>query len=491
MPAPTILDANEAVAGIAYRLSEVVCIYPITPSSPMGEWADSWSASHRKNLWGARPEVVEMQSEGGAAGALHGALQTGALATTFTASQGLLLMLPNLFKIAGELTPAVIHVAARSVATHALSIFGDHSDVMAARTTGWAMLASGNVQEALDQAAIAHAATLATRVPCLHLFDGFRTSHELNTVEPIEDEVLQALVNEELVHAHRQRALSPEHPVLRGTAQNPDVFFQAREAGIAEQRARVHLLEERLATLNQPEARRLEPLAKVLIRRSVWIMGGDDWAYDIGFGGLDHVLASGRDVNILVLDTEVYSNTGGQKSKSTPMGAVAKFAMGGKVQAKKDLGMMAMSYSTVYVASVAMGAKDTHTLRAFLEAEFYPGLSLLIAYSHCIAHGIDMSTGMQHQKALVQSGRWPLYRFDPRRIPQHLPPLQLDSKPSGVHLLQFQELENRYRMLRQSDPETAKRLLQAAETGLNERQRFYEYLSTWIPEPQPAQPEKE
>ena len=1190
MPAPTILDANEAVAGIAYRLSEVVCIYPITPSSPMGEWADSWSASHRKNLWGARPEVVEMQSEGGAAGALHGALQTGALATTFTASQGLLLMLPNLFKIAGELTPAVIHVAARSVATHALSIFGDHSDVMAARTTGWAMLASGNVQEALDQAAIAHAATLATRIPCLHFFDGFRTSHELNTVEPIEDEVLQALVNEELVHAHRQRALSPEHPVLRGTAQNPDVFFQAREAanrfhdqvpqqvqqtmdefakwtgrqyhlfdyhgdpkaervvvvmgsgaetvretvthlqqtgekvgvitvrlfrpfslaalaktlptnvqkiavldrtkepgapgeplyldvvaalqeavrqgwlpqqpqvvggryglsskeftpamaeaifrhleqdrpqhpftvgivddvghlslsinpafhiepdetfravfyglgsdgtvganknsikiigdleghyaqayfvydskksgamtvshlrfgpqpirapylidqahfiachqpvflerhnvlasalpgatfllntpdspefawrhlprplqeqlierkmrffvidaetiardvgmgrrintvmqaaffkisgvlpeaeaieaiqsavrktyaskgeavveqnlqalaaamlaihevnvpaqaesrlnfkapvsedapefvrsllgrliagegdqvcvselpvdgtfptatarwekrnlaseipvwdpktciqcnkcvmvcphavirakvvaeaelsgapegflsvpakdrhwegahyvlsvapedctgcrlcveicpaknksqarfkainmqpqaplreeaarhwdfftqlpetervridadkipqqqlqqplfefsgacsgcgetpyvklasqlfgdrmvvanatgcssiyggnlpttpwsvnadgrgpawsnslfednaefglgfrvtldqqresaesllrqlapqlgdelvqalleadqsseaGIAEQRARVHLLEERLATLNQPEARRLEPLARVLIRRSVWIMGGDGWAYDIGFGGLDHVLASGRDVNILVLDTEVYSNTGGQKSKSTPMGAVAKFAMGGKVQAKKDLGMMAMSYGTVYVASVAMGAKDTHTLRAFLEAESYPGPSLLIAYSHCIAHGIDMSTGMQHQKALVQSGRWPLYRFDPRRIPQHLPPLQLDSKPGGVHLLQFQELENRYRMLRQSDPETAKRLLQAAETGLNERQRFYEYLSTWIPEPQPAQPEKE
>ncbi|MGA1599706.1 MAG: pyruvate:ferredoxin (flavodoxin) oxidoreductase [bacterium] len=1184
MSAHKILDANEAVAQVAYRLSEVVCIYPITPSSPMGEWADTWSAARQSNLWGALPEVVEMQSEGGAAGALHGALQTGALATTFTASQGLLLMLPNLFKIAGELTPAVIHVAARSVATHALSIFGDHSDVMAMRPSGWAMLASGSVQEAIDQAAIAHAVTLETRVPMLHFFDGFRTSHELNSVEPLSDEVLRALVADTRVLEHRARALSPEHPVLRGTAQNPDVFFQGREAsnrfhqqvpeqvqqamdrfaelagrryqvfeydghpeaqrvlvvmgsgaetaretvrhleasgervgvvtvrlyrpfdiprflnalpstvkklgvldrtkesgalgeplfldvsasvqegkrqgqiaadvqviggryglsskeftpamvkasldhlqedlprhpftvgivddvtglslsveedfrietdetfravffglgsdgtvganknsikiigdleghyaqayfvydskksgamtvshlrfgpqpirapylierahfiachqsvflerhnvlstalpestfllntpdapdqawrhlprplqeqliaqrmrffvidaeqiarsvgmgrrintvmqaaffkvsgvlpeseavaaireavkktyaakgeavveqnlaaldaamravyevpvpeqaesrldfkppvpegapefvqdvlggiiadagnalpvsalpvdgtfptatarwekrnlasevpvwdpkvciqcnkcvmvcphsvirakvvapealseapegfpsvpardrswdggqyvlsvapedctgcgicvqvcpaknksqarlkainmepqpplreplaaqwnfflelpetdrlridsdkipqqqlqqplfefsgacsgcgetpyvklvsqlfgdrmvvanatgcssiyggnlpttpwsvnaegrgpawsnslfednaefglgfrvtldqqretatrllkhlggrvgdelvegllsadqsseaGIQEQRERVEVLHRKLAVLEVPEARQLASLAEVLVRRSVWIIGGDGWAYDIGFGGLDHVLASGRDVNLLVLDTEVYSNTGGQKSKSTPMGAVAKFAMGGKAQAKKDLGLMAMSYGTVYVASVAMGAKDTHTLRAFLEAESYHGPSLIIAYSHCIAHGIDMTMGMQHQKALVQSGSWPLYRFDPRRIPQHLSPLQLDSKPSGVHLAQFQEMENRYRMLRQADPETAKHFLQAAEVGLNERQRFYEHLAGWIPEPEP------
>ncbi len=1185
-----ILDGNEAVADVAYRLSEVVCIYPITPSSPMGEWADTWSAGQRDNIWGGRPDVVEMQSEGGAAGALHGALQTGALATTFTASQGLLLMLPNLYKIAGELTPAVIHVAARSVATHALSIFGDHSDVMAMRPAGWTMLASGSVQEAADHAALAHAATLLSRVPVLHFFDGFRTSHELNSSERLPNEVLEQLVSESAIQAHRERALSPEHPVLRGTAQNPDVFFQAREAsnrfyqqvpetvqqvmdrfaeltgrayqvfeytghpeaervlvlmgsgaetaretvrylqaqgdrvgvvtvrlyrpfdvqrfaavlpktvqklavldrtkepgalgeplfldvaaalpeavrqgwrehapqvvggryglsskeftpamvkatldhlhddsprhpftvgidddlthlslsvdesfriespdtfraifyglgsdgtvganknsikiigdldghfaqayfvydskksgamtishlrfgpepirapylieqanfigchqpvflerhnvlasalpgatfllntpdapeaawnhlprplqeqllekrmrftvidaeriarevgmgrrintvmqaaffkvsgvlpeeqareaiqnavkktyaskgtavveqnlkaleaamqavhevplpetvssrlafkpavpeeapdfvknvlgciiadggnqlpvsalpedgtfptataqwekrnlaaeipvwdpktciqcnkclmvcphavirakvvepqaldaapagflsvpardrtwegaqyvlavapedctgcglcvdvcpaknksqtkfkainmkpqaplreasaahwkfftalpetdrlridagkipqqqfqqplfefsgacsgcgetpyvklasqlfgdrmvvanatgcssiyggnlpttpwaqtpegrgpawsnslfednaefglgfrvtldqqqqtattlvkqlapelgdtwvqalleadqsteaGIHEQRERVTQLRQKLQALQTPQARRLESLAETLVRRSVWIIGGDGWAYDIGFGGLDHVLASGRDVNVLVLDTEVYSNTGGQKSKSTPMGAVAKFAMGGKVQAKKDLGMMAMSYGSVYVASVAMGAKDTHTLRAFLEAESYPGPSLIIAYSHCIAHGIDMTTGMQHQKALVQSGSWPLYRFDPRRIALHQPPLQLDSKPSGVHLSQFQDLENRYRMLRQTDPDTAKHLQQVAEVGLNERQRFYEHLAGWIPEPAPQQPEQE
>ena len=223
------VDGNEATASVAYRLSEVCCIYPITPSSPMAEFADEWASHKRTNLWGGVPTVVEMQSEGGAAGALHGALQSGALATTFTASQGLLLMIPNMYKIAGELTPAVLHVAARSLAAQGLSIFGDHADVMAVRQTGFAMLASASVQEAHDMALVAHATTLATRVPFLHFFDGFRTSHELNTIEMLSDDDLAAIVSDELIQAHRDRGLSPEHPFIRGTAQNPDVYFQARE----------------------------------------------------------------------------------------------------------------------------------------------------------------------------------------------------------------------------------------------------------------------
>ncbi len=223
------IDGNEAAASVAYRLNEVCCIYPITPSSPMAELADEWSSKRRPNIWGSVPSVVEMQSEGGAAGALHGALQSGALATTFTASQGLLLMIPNMYKIAGELTSAVIHVAARSIAAQGLSIFGDHSDVMAVRQTGFALLAAASVQEAHDLALVAQAAALATRVPFVHFFDGFRTSHELNTIELLSDDDLRALVSEKLVRAHRSRALSPERPFIRGTAQNPDVYFQARE----------------------------------------------------------------------------------------------------------------------------------------------------------------------------------------------------------------------------------------------------------------------
>jgi pyruvate-ferredoxin/flavodoxin oxidoreductase len=225
-----ILDGNEAAASVAYRLNEVIAIYPITPASPMGEWADQWREQQQKNIWGTLPTVIEMQSEGGAAGALHGALQAGALGTTFTASQGLLLMIPNMYKIAGELTPAVIHVAARSIATHALSIFGDHSDVMAARATGFALLCANSVQEAGDFALIAQVATLESRIPFLHFFDGFRTSHEVNKITLLHDDDLRALIDDTLVHQHRQRALSPDHPLLRGTAQNPDVFFQAREA---------------------------------------------------------------------------------------------------------------------------------------------------------------------------------------------------------------------------------------------------------------------
>ncbi|MDA3874356.1 MAG: pyruvate:ferredoxin (flavodoxin) oxidoreductase, partial [Kiritimatiellae bacterium] len=230
-PAPTTCtDGNEAVADVAYRLNELCALYPITPSSSMGELADQWSHSGRKNLWDTLPRVVEMQSEAGAAATLHGALQTGTLATTFTSSQGLLLMLPTMFKLAGELSPCVIHVAARAVATHALSIFGDHSDVMATRSTGFALLASANVQEAHDFALISHAVSLQSRIPFLHFFDGFRTSHELHTYDYLSDQVLRGLVNEADVMNHRQRALNPNHPVIRGTSQNPDVFFQGREA---------------------------------------------------------------------------------------------------------------------------------------------------------------------------------------------------------------------------------------------------------------------
>ncbi len=223
------IDGNTAAAHTAYHLNEVVTIYPITPSSPMGELADLWAAEGKPNIWGTVPQITEMQSEGGASGAVHGSLQRGALTTTFTASQGLLLMIPNMFKIAGELTSTVFNVAARSVACQALSIFGDHSDVMATRGTGFALLASNSVQEAMDFPLIAQAATLESRVPFLHFFDGFRTSHEESKVELLTPEDMRSLINDDLVRAHRKRALSPDRPFIRGTAQNPDVFFQARE----------------------------------------------------------------------------------------------------------------------------------------------------------------------------------------------------------------------------------------------------------------------
>jgi pyruvate-ferredoxin/flavodoxin oxidoreductase len=224
------IDGNEAAAYVAHKVSEVCAIYPITPSSNMGEWADQWSSENKTNIWGTVPLVVEMQSEGGASGSIHGAAQTGALTASFTASQGLLLMIPNMFKMAGELTASVLHVSARTVATHALSIFGDHSDVMAVRSTGWALLAAASVQEIMDMATIAHAATLCSRVPFLHFFDGFRSSHEVNKIEELTDNDLRAMIDDILVRQHRARALSPDRPILRGTAQNPDVFFQSREA---------------------------------------------------------------------------------------------------------------------------------------------------------------------------------------------------------------------------------------------------------------------
>jgi pyruvate-ferredoxin/flavodoxin oxidoreductase len=251
------VDGNEAAASVAYRLNEVCCIYPITPSSTMAELADEWASQQRPNVWGTVPAVVEMQSEGGAAGALHGALQGGALSTTFTASQGLLLMIPNMYKIAGELTSAVIHVAARALAAQGLSIFGDHSDVMAVRQTGFALLASASVQEAHDLALVAQAATLLTRVPFVHFFDGFRTSHELNTIELLSDDDLRALVPEELVREHRGRALSPERPFIRGTAQNPDVYFQARETVNPFYARTPAVVEDLMARLGERTGRRL------------------------------------------------------------------------------------------------------------------------------------------------------------------------------------------------------------------------------------------
>jgi pyruvate-ferredoxin/flavodoxin oxidoreductase len=1180
------MDGNEAVANVAYRLNEVIAIYPITPSSNMGEWADQWASEEVPNIWGTVPHVIEMQSEGGASGAVHGALQTGALATTFTASQGLLLMIPNMNKIAGELTPTAFHVSARTVATHALSIFGDHSDVMFCRTTGFAMLSSNSVQEAMDLAMIAHAATLETRIPFLHFFDGFRTSHEVNKIEMLTEDDMRALIDMDRIFEHRQRALSPDHPVMRGTAQNPDVFFQAREAAnlfyeacpdkvqavmdkfsqvvgrsyhlfdyvgapdaervivmmgsgaetahetvdhlnqhgekvgllkvrlyrpfsvkrfiealpatvrkiavldrtkesgagreplyldvvsavhegiklghgtlkaapdivggryglsskeftpamvkavydnlaaakpkdhftvgihddvshtsldydsdfsiepdsvvramfyglgadgtvganknsikiigentdnyaqgyfvydskksgamtvshlrfgpqpirssylvskanfiachqwiflerydmlsalvpdgvfllnspfnkdevwdqlprevqtqliakkarffiidayqvardtgmgsrmntilqtcffaiskvlprdeaieairesirytygrkgdevvaqnlaavdetlahmfeikvpekvtsttemppafavgapkferdvlsviyaghgdeipvsafpvdgtfptgtakwekrnialeipawdtkiciqcgkcamvcphavlrikvydskhlqgapatfkstevrdrdkdwmgqkytiqvapedctgcgicvdvcpvknksetrlkainmvaqpplreperenwefflkipefdrrkiksstirqqqvqeplfefsgacsgcgetpylkllsqlfgdrsivanatgcssiyggnlpttpwaknadgrgpawsnslfednaefglgfrlsidkqtefarelvrrqsvqigdelvtallvspqkdesdIFEQRQRVELLKEKLKGVNSPDAKQLLALADMLVKKSVWIVGGDGWAYDIGYGGLDHVIASGRNVNLLVLDTEVYSNTGGQASKSTPRGAVAKFAAGGKPGPKKDLGMMAMSYGNVYVASVAMGAKDEHTLKAFLEAEAYDGPSIIVAYSHCIAHGIDMTTAMTDQKVAVESGQWLLYRYNPERALAGENPLSLDSRTPTRKVQDYLMQQTRFKMLLKSNPEHAKLLWQEAQEDAETRYRRYEYLAQRKPEP--------
>ncbi len=295
------VDGNEAVASVAHRVSEVIAIYPITPSSAMGELADEWSGQGRCNLWGQVPEVVEMQSEAGAAGAVHGALQAGALATTFTASQGLLLMIPNMFKIAGELTPFTMHVAARTIATHALSIFGDHSDVMACRSTGFAMLVASSVQDAHDFAAIAHAATLESRVPFMHVFDGFRTSHEVSKIAVLSDDDLWALLPHDHVTAHRRRALTPDHPVIRGTAQNPDTFFQAREAGnpfYLECPAVVERVMDRFAARTGRRHRLVEYEGHPEAERVVVIMGsGGETARET----VDELVRRGEKVGVLVV----------------------------------------------------------------------------------------------------------------------------------------------------------------------------------------------
>jgi pyruvate-ferredoxin/flavodoxin oxidoreductase len=293
------VDGNEAAASVAYRGSEVIAIYPITPSSAMGELADAWAFERRPNLWGTVPQVVEMQSEGGAAGAVHGALQAGSLATTFTASQGLLLMIPNMYKIAGELTPFVMHVAARTLATHALSIFGDHSDVMACRQTGFALLASGSVQEAHDLALVAEAATLRSRIPFLHFFDGFRTSHELAKIEELTDDDLRSVLDEDLIRAHRARALTPDHPVIRGTAQNPDAFFQAREAAnpfYAAAPAIVQMMMDRLADLTGRRYHLFDYTGHPEAERVIVLMGsGAEAVHET----VEHLVARGEKVGLL------------------------------------------------------------------------------------------------------------------------------------------------------------------------------------------------
>jgi pyruvate-ferredoxin/flavodoxin oxidoreductase len=252
---------------------------------------------------------------------------------------------------------------------------------------------------------------------------------------------------------------------------------QGDEKAIARQRHLVAQLKELITTSQEPDARNLLSLADMLVKKTVWIVGGDGWAYDIGYGGLDHVIASGRNVNILVMDTEVYSNTGGQSSKATPQAAVAKFAAGGKVTPKKDLGLMAMSYDNVYVAHIAMGANDRQTLQAFLEAESFPGPSLIIAYSHCIAHGINMAKGLEQQALATQSGYWPLYRFDPRLKAEGKNPFQLDSKAPSIPLREYAYNENRYRILEQSNPVVAAQLMDAAQATVNERWKTYAELA--------------
>jgi pyruvate-ferredoxin/flavodoxin oxidoreductase len=271
---------------------------------------------------------------------------------------------------------------------------------------------------------------------------------------------------------------------------------QSNEAGIAAQRERVVALREVIQSAKGPEAGRLRQIADYLVRKNVWIVGGDGWAYDIGYGGLDHVLSTRRDVNILVLDTEVYSNTGGQASKATPIGASAKFASAGKDIAKKDIGLMAMAYGHVYVARVAFGAKDVQTLKALQEAESYPGPALIIAYSHCIAHGYDMAYGAEQQKLAVDSGVWPLYRFDPRRVAQGQPPLALDSGAPKISARQYMRNETRFRMVEKLDPERFKRLLALAEKQAKQRVGIYQQLanltvplipdSEAVAEPEPA-----
>ncbi len=293
------IDGNEAVARMAYLGNEVIAIYPITPASSMGEWADEWAAQGRPNLWGAVPSIIEMQSEGGAAGALHGALTSGALATSFTASQGLLLFIPNLYKIAGELSPFVLHVAARTLATHALSIFGDHSDVMACRATGCALLAANSPQEAQDLALIAQAATLEGRIPVIHFFDGFRTSHEVAKIDAVEADAVRAMLDAGQIAAHRARALSPEHPVLRGTSQNPDVFFQSRERANPFYDAFPQIVQgamDRFAALSGRQYRLFDYVGAADAERVIVLMGsGAETVHET----VDHLLAHGEKVGVL------------------------------------------------------------------------------------------------------------------------------------------------------------------------------------------------
>lgn len=479
-----IVDGCTAATYVAYAFSEVATIYPITPIASMGDTADKWNVAGVKNLLGSPMQVREMESELGAAGATHGALAAGALATTFTASQGLMLMIPNMYKISGELLPGVFHVGCRSLATQALSIFGDHQDVMACRATGFALLASASVQETHDLAIVSHLAALEGSVPVLHFFDGWRTSNEMSTIDMLPYEEMLPLLPHDKIKSFRERAMNPEHPDLRGSAQNSDVYFQNREAAnrfydafpsivqaqmdkIAPGTAAIDILKKYPTIAGAQE---LIDGSDLFAKKSIWIIGGDGWAYDIGFAGLDHVLAQNVDINILVMDTECYSNTGGQTSKATPLGAVMKYASDGKRTFKKDLGRMMMTYGNVYVASVALGAHYQQTLDAFIEADAYPGPAIVIAYCPCIEHGIriqDGVAGMSHsiveEKRGVLAGYWQLYRFNPL-APAGTQQLTVDyAKPDGS-MPDFLDGEDRYADLKMTDPKEAIILCSELET---------------------------
>ncbi|HFU7951119.1 TPA: thiamine pyrophosphate-dependent enzyme [Escherichia coli] len=596
------IDGNGAVASVAFRTSEVIAIYPITPSSTMAEQADAWAGNGLKNVWGDTPRVVEMQSEAGAIATVHGALQTGALSTSFTSSQGLLLMIPTLYKLAGELTPFVLHVAARTVATHALSIFGDHSDVMAVRQTGCAMLCAANVQEAkvvppeaMENApASLHSLDVKSRdmrgqkyvlqvAPedctgcnlCVEVCPAkdrqnpeIKAINMMSRLEHVEEEkinydfflnlpeidrskleridirtsqlitplfeysgacsgcgetpyikLLTQLYGDRMLIANATGCSSiyggnlPSTPYTtdtngRGPAWANSLFEDNAEFGLGfrltvdQHRVRVlRLLDqfadkipaelltalksdatpevrrEQVAALRQQlndvaEAHELLRDADALVEKSIWLIGGDGWAYDIGFGGLDHVLSLTENVNILVLDTQCYSNTGGQASKATPLGAVTKFGEHGKRKARKDLGVSMMMYGHVYVAQISLGAQLNQTVKAIQEAEAYPGPSLIIAYSPCEEHGYDLALSHDQMRQLTATGFWPLYRFDPRRADEGKLPLALDSRPPSEALEETLLHEQRFRRLNSQQPEVAEQLWKDAAADLQKRYDF-------------------
>jgi len=396
-------------------------------------------------------------------------------------------MLPNLYKIAGELTALCMHVASRTIATHALSIFCDHSDVMAVRQAGFAILASSSVQESHDFACIGQAASLRSRIPFLHFFDGFRYAANRQGRGPawsnslFEDNAEFGFGLRLAVDGQRQRARELARklgPRIGGHLVEQILEAdQKTELGLRSQRERVAELRRLLEGMDGLEAKSLHDLADYLVRKSIWLVGGDGWAYDIGYGGLDHVLAQREDVNVLVLDTEVYSNTDGQQSKATPLGAAAKFAIAGKETPKKDLGMEAMSYGHVYVARVAFGANMNQLIHAFLEADSYSGPSLIIAHSPCIAHGYELRFGAEQQKRAVLSGAWPLYRFDPRRIAEDKPPLHLDSREPTIPISEYMKNETRFRMVERIDRERYRALAAAANKEAKRRFSVYKQLA--------------
>lgn len=538
-PKVKTVDGNEAVAYVAYRLNEIISIYPITPSTSMGEFSDAWSAAGVKNLWGTVPLVTEMQSEGGAAGAIHGSLQTGALATTFTASQGLLLMIPNMYRIAGELNATVFHVAARALAAATTSIYGDHSDVMATRTTGFAMLSARSVQEAHDMALIAQAASLEGRIPVLHFFDGFRTSHEVAKIEYLSDEQMRAMISPAAVHAHRRRALSPEHPFIRGTVQNADVCFQEREAvnsfylkfpeviqHVMDRFAGVtgrayHLFEyagaedaERVIVCMGSGAETVEETVRWMnahgekvgaltvhvyrpfsvkdflgaLPKSVKQIAVLDRTKEAGSAGeplyLDVVAALGEGFHsktapFAELPRVIGGRYGLASKEFTPAMVKSIFAELQKTEPKNhftigivdDVTHTSLEYDPTFSIEEAETIRCGHTLKAFLEAEAYEGPSLIIAYTHCIAHGYDMRNGLEQQRLASMSGTWPLYRYNPSLIGQGKNPLVIDSKEPSIPVEKYAYNEERYRMLIQSNEARAEALMRLANEDAKRRWR--------------------